>query len=215
MQCGVQMRRDRIPDRCKSCSQVCHCGNKKDHRAAECQPCGKKRSAHAQWADPEGRAKKVEGARRRWAQSRRKYADLTLAHFNMRKEDGRRFAFYWGDDGLKHYVYRYQWIWEQAHGAIPAEMQVHHRNEDPTDDRLENLQLVKIGDHQRYHMTPERIRQMLAAQGVEMKGKRAHLCERCGCAFLRRDRADRPAKYCSARCHKYSKNPPPPIGGAV
>jgi len=42
-------------------------------------------------------------------------------------------------------------VWEQVHGDIPVGYDVHHKNDDPTDDRLSNLVLIKNGMHQSQH----------------------------------------------------------------
>ena len=41
--------------------------------------------------------------------------------------------------------------WERANGPIPAGMQVHHINENKTDNRIENLELVDATTHKRLH----------------------------------------------------------------
>jgi HNH endonuclease len=38
--------------------------------------------------------------------------------------------------------YEHRYVWEQAHGPIPAGYHVHHKNGHKTDNRLENLELV-------------------------------------------------------------------------
>lgn len=53
-------------------------------------------------------------------------------------------------------VYQSRLMWEQAYGPIPAGMDVHHVNEDPTDDRLSNFELADVGAHQSFHSTAER-----------------------------------------------------------
>jgi ribonucleotide reductase alpha subunit len=47
-------------------------------------------------------------------------------------------------------------MWEHAFGPIPEGMEVHHINEDPTDDRLSNLELIDSGTHQSFHSTGTR-----------------------------------------------------------
>lgn len=45
----------------------------------------------------------------------------------------------------------HDWVWEQEHGPIPDGYDVHHRNEDKQDNRIENLQLVTTLEHKRLH----------------------------------------------------------------
>lgn len=45
----------------------------------------------------------------------------------------------------------HRWVWEQANGPIPQGYEIHHRNEDRTDNRLENLELVTLAEHRRRH----------------------------------------------------------------
>lgn len=50
-------------------------------------------------------------------------------------------------------------MWTEAHGPINKAQLVHHINEDPFDDRLENFQLVTRSQHMRIHSTPEKMRE--------------------------------------------------------
>lgn len=42
-------------------------------------------------------------------------------------------------------------IWEFHNGTIPAGHQIHHKNGDPSDNRLENLECVSVSDHKERH----------------------------------------------------------------
>lgn len=44
------------------------------------------------------------------------------------------------------------WVWMQANGPIPHGYEIHHRNRNANDDRLENLQLVTPQEHSRIHL---------------------------------------------------------------
>lgn len=52
----------------------------------------------------------------------------------------------------KNYVYRYRLVVEKEIGRylLPSEI-VHHRNEIPSDDRIENLQVMSKSEHTRHH----------------------------------------------------------------
>ena len=51
--------------------------------------------------------------------------------------------------------YQNRWMWEQVNGPIPEGYEVHHLNEDPTDDRLSNFALRTITEHRQEHGTGE------------------------------------------------------------
>ena len=42
-------------------------------------------------------------------------------------------------------------VWESVHGPIPKGCEIHHRNEDAGDNRVENLELVTPASHQHLH----------------------------------------------------------------
>jgi len=54
--------------------------------------------------------------------------------------------------------YRSRLVWEKANGAIPLGLVIHHVNENPLDDRLENLQMLTVSEHRTAHNTPEKMR---------------------------------------------------------
>ena len=42
-------------------------------------------------------------------------------------------------------------IWEKHNGKIPLGMQIHHKDLDKANNKIENLQIVTPTDHKRYH----------------------------------------------------------------
>lgn len=50
------------------------------------------------------------------------------------------------------YAYEHLVVWMSAGKPAPADDEIlHHRNEDKTDNRIRNLELLKRGDHNRLH----------------------------------------------------------------
>lgn len=49
------------------------------------------------------------------------------------------------------YVMAHRWAWEQAHGPIPDDHDIHHIDGDPLNNDLANLQLVDKVTHKRIH----------------------------------------------------------------
>ena len=48
-------------------------------------------------------------------------------------------------------VMEHRLVWEAAHGPVPPGHQIHHINENRSDNRLENLQCVDVETHKRIH----------------------------------------------------------------
>jgi hypothetical protein len=73
------------------------------------------------------------------------YVRFSNGHMQIKCADGK-------------FRYRARVMWEEANGPIPHGYLIHHVNEDPFDDRLDNFQLVTRSEHARIHSTPERQR---------------------------------------------------------
>ncbi len=89
-------------------------------------------------------------------------------------------------DGKK--VREHRWLMEQELGRkLEADEDVHHVNGDPLDNRLENLRVLKKGDHYRLHKAHERLEKA---------------CANCGTSFVPWQRQHKRQKCCSTECAK-------------
>lgn len=50
----------------------------------------------------------------------------------------------------------HRWVWINNHGNIPKGYHIHHRNENKSDNRIENLELIEKSRHYRHHYTEEK-----------------------------------------------------------
>lgn len=58
---------------------------------------------------------------------------------------------YWYEGGKQVAVREHRLVWERAYGEIPRGYSIHHINEDKTDNRLENLEMVSHQAHSVHH----------------------------------------------------------------
>jgi hypothetical protein len=173
----------------QACLRRCHCGAKKDHRAAECLSCGMRTKALAQWANPAVAATMRKRLREEGPKRWKRFEDLTWDSFGDVKPDGRHFTKYRQEDGTSRYIYRYQWVWRCERGLIPQGMLVHHKDHDPTNDTVDNLELLSASAHARLHGAERRAAVPKAS------------CPICGTVFsARKNSHGGRKKYCSPKC---------------
>jgi hypothetical protein len=186
--CGRQLRSISTRTICMRCKRTCACGALIDRRAVRCWSCASKLKATAQWADPAKRERIHSAVKAFHQRTRTKLSDLTEAHFHPRTAiDGRFWSWYWDEEGRHRAIYRYQWRWLKEYGTLPRAKDIHHKNGNCTDDRLENLEALTHAQHMKLHGLPKRTY-------IEWT------CANCRCRFKRRKRGRLERKYCSRRC---------------
>jgi hypothetical protein len=88
------------------------------------------------------------------------------------------------------YALRAHVVWWLETGEVHQPgWNLHHKNENPLDDRFENLEAIKHGDHIRLH------------QAVEQVSK---VCPTCGTTFSRPPWKAKRQKFCSLGCRRRS-----------
>jgi hypothetical protein len=103
-----------------------------------------------------------------------------------------------GDRGLLH-----RWMWTKEVGPIPEGMQVHHKNHDKRDNRVDNFVLLSPGEHWAEH-GEERGSDWHSRGGKAAWAKvqvRDFICERCGEGFQSRNNT-KVVRFCSNACRE-------------
>lgn len=80
-------------------------------------------------------------------------------------------------------------IWKAHNGPIPAGFDVHHIDDDRTNNALENMALLSRSDHMRHHV----------AGRTDLKAKyepKATACSKCGVELVRRNRRQPSCRRC-------------------
>lgn len=65
----------------------------------------------------------------------------------------------------------HQWVWLSIHKVIPKGYHIHHVNDNKSDNRIENLEMIKAARHLSYHMQDP----LRKAKASEMANKYRHL----------------------------------------
>lgn len=113
----------------------------------------------------------------------------TPEHWNDGYTDNRgRFRVYRPDYPNAYaegYALRYHIVWWLAGKTIPEGYELHHINENKTDDVFSNLELITHLDHARlHHPVPTSI------------------CDHCGNEFCFYRRSDRIRRFCTQKCYQ-------------
>lgn len=89
---------------------------------------------------------------------------------------GRRYHYNRGY--YKSTVGLHQMVWEHHFGEIPRDHHIHHKNGDPTDNRIENLEAMHKKDHHSLHFSSEKQLSLMQTQDSRLKRKEWALSER-------------------------------------
>lgn len=107
-------------------------------------------------------------------ESHRKPGGKANARRAFNKRDGRWYR-QWREPETGRHVHKMlenRWVWEQAHGPIPEGHDIHHKDHDPTNNSLDNLECKPRGEHNAYHQRLREDHRII--DGVEHRR-----CQRC------------------------------------
>jgi hypothetical protein len=92
------------------------------------------------------------------------------------------------------YIRRSHAVWEAHNGPLQEGFIVHHRNGNSQDDRIENLEMLRIGEHIRLHN--------LGKRGERRSMRKGFYKGVCGNPHCKREFTMKTPwqKYCSDRC---------------
>lgn len=76
---------------------------------------------------------------------------LDCLYFNGKKYTLRNHGYYSCTNGNRNLMHRD--VWEFYNGDIPVGYDVHHKNQDKSDNRIKNLELLKKDEHARMYAT--------------------------------------------------------------
>ncbi len=152
VRCGTEFQKNPSYSRkqwadAKYCSTACQ--QPATYATYKCAGCGKpveKRVARVNWKSVVCSTECANNAMRR-----PRGKEFAKKWFNTRSG---RWMVSWRVDGspVTYKAAFSRWVWEMENGPIPPGAQIHHRNGDKTDDRLENLQLaLSDAEHKELH----------------------------------------------------------------
>lgn len=107
-----------------------------------------------------------------WANQRKRGKSDAWRYF--RESDGRWYR-KWREPGCRKIRQQteHRWMWEQAYGPIHDGYEIHHKNHDQADNRLDNFEIVTAAWHDDYH---QRLREN---HRTEPDGTVTRRCGRC------------------------------------
>ena len=115
-------------------------------------------------------------------------------------------VYFWRHDKWKSPpIALHRQIWVDAFGDVPKGFIIHHKNEDPLDNSLENLAAVSPSEHTREHFRLDPARREQARQNYKnffLPSPLTASCEECGKSFTFTRKAG--ARFCGRLCGQRS-----------
>lgn len=102
-------------------------------------------------------------------------------------------------NGIKRRIREHRLIWEKARGKIPKGFVIHHKNGDRLDNRLENLDCVKWGEHNKNHVLKRKVlgRKLECLKCNKMKNKKDF--------YKQSSTTIKASSWCKDCCKKYKQ----------
>lgn len=125
------------------------------------------------------------------------------------------------ESGKLQHFWLHKEVWKQKHGEIPEGHDIHHIDEDTTNNSIDNLQCLSKSDHSTLHI--EHMHKAIEAakpwhsseegrawhrqharKVADAQPFRKKTCQHCGVEYETKD-ARASARYCSSKCRSYAR----------
>ncbi|HET6457263.1 MAG TPA: HNH endonuclease signature motif containing protein [Nitrosopumilaceae archaeon] len=80
--------------------------------------------------------------------------EIHQEHFNRKFYQDKKTKYWISTDYPR--IRAHRWVWVNIHGNIPKGYHIHHKNEDRSDNTIENLELIEQSRHFRHHYNDEK-----------------------------------------------------------
>ena len=117
-------------------------------------------------------------------------------HRNPNSKQKHRQRYFWGrrEYGNGQKITLHVAIWEYHNGPVPEGWCLHHKDKNPLNNDISNLECVSLSEHGKIHKTGKNL------SGHRHKMLYRHKCDQCGCEYQSFRKTRTRTRFCSPEC---------------